>query len=266
MKIENRVILSFDVEEFDTPLEYGKELELEEQFDISLQGLNAVLKLLEKYNITATFFTTANFAKRFPDLVKKMSGSYEVASHGFYHGSFEVKDLLDSRVALEKVIGKPIHGYRMARMMPVDDEEIRKAGYVYNASLHPTFIPGRYNNFDKPRTYFMKNEVLQIPAAVTPLMRFPLFWLSFKNFPQALIKQASKRVMKKDGYVNLYFHPWEFTDTTDKEKFGLPFYVSDNGKKMLGKLEGYIDWCKNKGYSFGTYYELFEKVSEKERV
>jgi hypothetical protein len=107
----------------------------------------------------------------------------------------------------------------------------------------------------------MKNEVLQIPAAVTPLIRFPLFWLSFKNFPLGMIKAASKRVMKKDGYVNLYFHPWEFTDTTNREKFGLPFYVSDNGRKMLNKLEAFIEWGKAKGYRFTTYYDLFKRIS-----
>lgn len=256
----NYILLSFDVEEFDTPLEYGKNLELDEQFDYSLKGLNRILELLEKYELTATFFTTANFALHHLELVKKMSGKYEIASHGYYHSSFEVKDLLNSRQTLEKVTGDSIYGYRMARMMPVDDDEIRKAGYVYNASLHPTFIPGRYNNLNKPRSYFIKNEVLQIPAAVTPLVRFPLFWLSFKNFPLSLIKAASKRIMKKDSYVNIYFHPWEFTDTTDKEKLGLPFYVSDDGDKMIGKLEKYIRWSLSRGYRFCTYYDLYKMI------
>ena len=104
MKIDKQVLLSFDVEEFDTPLEYGKKLDLEEQFQVSLSGLNALLMLLEKYKIIATFFTTANFAKRFPELIIKMNKTYEIASHGFYHSSFEVKDLLDSRLALESII------------------------------------------------------------------------------------------------------------------------------------------------------------------
>ena len=110
----------------------------------------------------------------------------------------------------------------------------------------------------------MKNEVLQIPAAVTPMHRFPLFWLSFKNFPLSLIKAASTRVMKKDSYVNLYFHPWEFTDTTDKQKLGLPFYVSNNGEKMTNKLEKYIQWSLSKGYRFCTYYDLYSMISREE--
>ena len=32
----------------------------------------------------------------------------------------------------------------MARMMPVSEVEVAKAGYTYNTSLNPTFIPGRY--------------------------------------------------------------------------------------------------------------------------
>ena len=262
MKNENLLLLSFDVEEFDTPLEYGKKLDLERQFEVSLAGLKNVLEVLEKHQATATFFTTANFTNRYPELLKEMSSKYEVASHGFYHSSFEVKDLLDSRLAIEKVIGQKVHGYRMARMMPVDDDEIKNAGYVYNASLHPTFIPGRYNNLDKPRTWFMKSEVLQIPAAVTPRLRFPLFWLSFKNFPLSVIKSASRSVMKKDGYVNLYFHPWEFTDTTDKDTFGLPFYVSDKGRKMLSKLDRYMSWAKQKDFRFATYYELYKRITD----
>ena len=260
------ILLSFDVEEFDTPLEYGKQLSLDEQLTVSKQGLQTVLKLLEKHKVTATFFTTANFAVHLPSLIKSISEKYEVASHGYYHSDFEVKHLLDSRTALEKITGKLIYGYRMARMMSVDEEEVRKAGYVYNSSLHPTFIPGRYNNMDKPRTYFMKNEVLQIPASVTPFIRFPLFWLSFKNFPLTVIKIASQRVINKDHYVNLYFHPWEFFDTTDKQKFGLPFYVSDNGMRMTGKLDNYLKWGLSKGYQFCTYYDLFKMVSDNNNI
>jgi hypothetical protein len=34
----------------------------------------------------------------------------------------------------------------MAGLQPVDDAEIEKAGYEYNSSMNPTYIPGRYNN------------------------------------------------------------------------------------------------------------------------
>ncbi len=256
-----KILLSFDIEEFDTPLEYGKNITLEEQFQYSRKGLTEILSLLEKQDIPATFFTTANFALRFSRLIKEMSEKYEIASHGYYHSSFSSMDLATSKAALEKITGKSISGFRMARMMPVEDRTIEDAGYQYNASLHPTFIPGRYNNFKQPRTPFVTGHLVQIPASVTPLVRFPVFWLSFKNFPLAVIKHATRQIVKKDGFANFYFHPWEFTDIHNKEKLGLPFYISHlSGKGMVDKLDRFIDWCKTEGFQFDTYKNVVEKV------
>ena len=147
------ILLSFDIEEFDAPLEHGVELPFEEQMRTSL------------------------------DIQK---GGHEIASHGFYHSSFETADLRKSKEALEELTGQPVNGFRMARMMPVEEEEIHKAGYLYNSSLNPTCIPGRYNHLGQPRTYFMKDGVLQLPASVTPIVRFPLFWLAYHNLPASL--------------------------------------------------------------------------------
>lgn len=251
-----KILLSFDVEEFDTPLEYGKDLPFKDQLEYSHRGLLAVLKLLDREQIRATFFTTANFALRFPDLIKEISETHEIASHGYYHSSFKNEDLEISRKVLKKITGKEIYGYRMARMMPVDDQFIIDAGYLYNASLHPTYIPGRYNNFFKPRQPFMTGTLLQIPASVTPNIRFPVFWLSFKNFPLSIIKLATKQIIRKDKFVNFYFHPWEFTNIKDKKKLNLPSYISRlSGEKMINKLEKFIVWGKIKGYSFKNYWE-----------
>ena len=102
----------------------------------------------------------------------------------------------------------PVTGYRMARMMPVSQLEISKAGYLYNSSLHPTWLPGRYNNLSEPCALFWKQGVLQIPALVTPGVRFPVLWLGFKNFPLAWIQAATRAIWKAGLCANLYFHPW----------------------------------------------------------
>ena len=254
------ILLSFDIEEFDTPLEYGKTLDLETQFQYSKSGLESLLTLLSKHRIQATFFTTANIALRFPELIREMSGKHEIASHGYYHSRFKNEDLASSKKVLEEIVQKRIFGFRMARMMPVDDSEIEKAGYLYNASLHPTFIPGRYNNFFKPRKPFLTGNLVQIPASVTPIMRFPVFWLSFKNFPLNMIKMATRQILKHDGFANFYFHPWEFTDISDKDKLGLPFYISRlSGNGMLNKLEQFILWAEKQNIDYITYSSLAQE-------
>ena len=195
------------------PLEYGKTLPFHEQLSISTNGTLLILKLLKDTGIKATFFCTAHYALHQPDIILKIvNDGHEIASHGYYHSDFQPQHLEQSKTVLEQLSGTKITGYRMARMMPVDETEIKKAGYLYNSSLNPTWIPGRYNNFNKPRTWFFDQDVLQIPASVSTTLRFPLFWLTFHNLPLPFIKRMSAAAHQKDGYLNLYFHPWEFTN------------------------------------------------------
>ncbi|TCC99083.1 DUF3473 domain-containing protein [Pedobacter frigidisoli] len=256
------VLLSFDIEEFDMPFEYGKDISFADQIAISRAGTIAILDILDKYEVKATFFCTVTFAENVPDLIKRITETgHELASHGYYHSDFKPEHLLQSKLRLEKLSGKEITGYRMARMMPVDEKEIEKAGYTYNTSINPTYLPGRYNNFNISRTYFKKENVLQIPASVSPIIRFPLFWLSFHNLPLGIYKSLSSWTYKKDKYLNVYFHPWEFTDLDDVERFGFPSYVTKNtGNKMIKRMENLISWMKSKNYPFGTFQDFIKII------
>lgn len=243
--------LSFDIEEFDMPLEYGKPISFEEQIAISKTGCHHILDLLKKHSARATFFSTVVFAQNAPDVIERILGEgHELASHGFYHSDFKNEHLLQSRLELERLSGRSIDGFRMARMMPVETEEIIRAGYRYNSSLNPVYIPGRYNNYFKSRTWFRSGALLEIPASATPFVRFPLFWLSFHNLPQWLYRSLCAITMRKDHYLNIYFHPWEFTDLT-LPRFGFPAFVKrKTGTKMIEAFDGWLSWCKRKGYAF----------------
>ncbi len=258
------VLLSFDIEEFDMPFEYGKDISFEDQIAISRAGTIAILDILDKYDVKATFFCTVTFAENIPDLIKRITETgHELASHGYYHSDFKPEHLLQSKLKLEELSGKEITGYRMARMMPVDEKEIEKAGYTYNTSINPTYLPGRYNNFNISRTHFVKDNVLQIPASVSLLIRFPLFWLSFHNLPLGIYKTLASWTYKKDKYLNIYFHPWEFTDLDDFERFGFPGYVRKNtGTKMIARMESLISWMKAKNYAFGTFQQFIKNLAE----
>lgn len=222
------ILLSFDVEEFDIPLEYNCPIALDEQMKIGKQGLDVMLPVIDAFNIATTMFTTANFAVHFPNAVKAMSMKHEIASHTFFHTTFNNEDLLTSKLKLQEIVGKEVTGLRMPRMRFVEMCEVKKAGYIYDSSIHPTWIPGRYNNLHLSRTYYIQNNVLRLPASVSPKLRLPLFWLAFKNYPYQLFKNLVIQTLKKDGYVCLYFHPWEFTDI---HNYNLPNYV----KKYCGK-------------------------------
>ena len=230
------ILLTFDVEEFDLPLEYNIQMPMDEQFEIGKRGLDAILPILNDVN--TTLFTTAHFAIQYPDEIRRLSERHEIASHSFYHSLFEKKDLLDSRLELEKITRKAVSGLRMPRMKQVDIEWIKEAGYKYDSSINPTWLPGRYNNLNLPRTTFTQNHLLRVPTSVSPHLRIPLFWLAFKNMPYALFRSLALQTLKKDGYLSLYFHPWEFTDIS---QYKLPFYVKrQSGQPLLDKLKRLI--------------------------
>lgn len=252
------ILLSFDIEEFEMPREYGDPIPFTDQIQISKEGTIKILDLLKKYNITATFYTTANFAQHAEDIVKRIiSEGHELASHGLYHDHFKPEHLKQSKDILEQIGNTTVRGYRMARMMPVPEEEVYKAGYIYNSSINPTYLPGRYNKLNEPRTYFMREGVWQIPASVTPLVRFPLFWISFHNLPLSLYCALAGRTLKKDAYLNVYFHPWEFMPIGPKSKYNFPSYVTKNtDAKMVNRLGKFIEWALKKGHKFEHTYKL----------
>jgi peptidoglycan/xylan/chitin deacetylase (PgdA/CDA1 family) len=202
--------------------------------EIGKKGLDNLMPILNDQNYNTTLFTTANFANHYPDSIKGLSEKHEITSHTFYHSNFTTAHLLESRIRLEEIIQKPVKGLRMPRMRQVRVGDINEAGYSYDASIHPTWLPGRYNNFHLPRTKYSEQGLIRVPASVSPNFRIPLFWLSFKNFPYAMYLKLALQTLKKDGYLSLYFHPWEFTNIT---AFDLPKYTTKGSDtELLDKL------------------------------
>ena len=150
-------------------------------------------------------------------------------------------------------------GYRQPRMFPVDLQVLKREGYVYNASLNPAFIPGRYMHLTTPRTSFMEEGILQIPASVSPWLRIPLFWLALHNFPLWLYKALIHRIVGHDSYFNTYFHPWEFFPLGEHPEWKLPWIIRHHaGNDMYERLRSVILDCKSRGYEFITYNEFAE--------
>ena len=251
---DRSILFTVDVEEFDTAVEFGHDIPLSEQIAVSTRGLLPLVDRFAAVGATTTLFTTANYAQHEPELMRKLATRHEIASHGYYHTTFEPADLLKSRLALEELLGKPVTGFRRARMGYVDPVDVQQAGYGYNSSLHPTWLPGRYNHWGEPRHPFRELGVWQIPASVTPTVRLPLFWLSLKNFPFALYKQLCRQTLRADGFLNLYVHPWEFTDLSGYDK--IPGYVRRYSREgLLDRVENLLRYLKPYG-EFSTMQDF----------
>jgi hypothetical protein len=252
MNITRKLLISVDVEEFDIPEEYGVQVSLEDKLKVSHKGLLTMLDLFDKYNVRATFFVTAYWAQHYPELVRQLAVQHEVASHAHFHSHFECSHLESSKTVLQKITGKYVCGFRMPRLQKVDYTALKAAGYVYDASVNPTWLPGRYNNWDKARTMFIEKGCYIIPTSVSPLIRYPVFWLSVKNMPDFVTRYFSNVILNRDQVLSCYFHPWELCDL---EKYSLPGYISRiSGLKMQARLESFLQFLQYKG-EFCTHIE-----------
>ncbi|MBU7014118.1 MAG: polysaccharide deacetylase family protein [Theionarchaea archaeon] len=232
------LLLSFDLEEYDRGGEDG--------FDIGYRGGRVVHDLLKRIGVKATFFVTGTFYKVYPEFVAELSDEHEIAFHGASHGddyqSMSVKGALQrlqtGREELRKGINKEVEGFRAPRMRPPPYAVLKSAGFLYSSSLHPTFVPGRYNHFGDPRVPYSREGVLEIPVSVSPIVRLPLSWVWFRQCGVSYAKVLTMTL--KSDYLAVYFHPWEFVRLN---RGGL-VYTRNTGENMEGAVERFLRWVK----------------------
>ena len=248
-----KILLTFDLEEFDLPKEFGQLISEEQMFEIPKEGVDNLLFILDEYNIRVTFFTTAIFAKKYPLLLKQISKKHEIACHGYEHSDSYIQDMQKIQSAkneIEKIIGKKIKGFRAPRFEIENIHLLSGLGFLYDSSIHPTFVPGRYMNLFKKRKIHKIRKIIEIPLSVLPIIRFPIFWIAFKNFPLIYSKIFTKINFLFNNYTMLVFHPWEFADLSS---INIPNYIKrKHSIDLINMLESYILFCKKNGYEFDT--------------
>ena len=258
------LLLTFDIEEYDAPRDLNKyhdsKLSKNEMFEIGRRGTEKILQFLNKKKITATFFVTATFAKKYPKLIQEISKKYEVGLHGYSHSHDYWKMPLDKacyyietgKKILELIIKKKVIGFRAPRMHPIPLKKLHELCFKYDSSNHPTYVPQRYNNFFKERKIHTKHGIIVVPASVTPLIRIPFSYLWFRNFGINYARLCTLIVSLVDNYICLYFHSYDFEDI-NKISPWLPRYFKKNtGEKLVYMLNEYINWWLKKEYSTKT--------------
>ncbi|MCD6111484.1 MAG: polysaccharide deacetylase family protein [Thermoplasmata archaeon] len=226
---------------------------------ISKRGWERIETLLEEFGIHSTLFTTGVFAENYPDTVREAwEKGHEIASHGMNHSEHieemnvnEVLKVLHKAKATVEKSGcdSPI-GFRAPRLMPPSPSVLLQAGFLYDSSLHPTWVPGRYNNL-KSRTdvhviYDRKmgecgKGLIEVPISVSPRLRLPVSWIWFRNYPNFILQSLLKKVIENTGFLHIYFHPWEFVELNGYST--LPYlYRRRTGPKLIERLRTILEY------------------------
>jgi peptidoglycan/xylan/chitin deacetylase (PgdA/CDA1 family) len=238
------LLLTFDVEEFDLPAELGRPLERDQEFAVTASGLAVILALLARHGVRATFFVTGAFARERPLAVSEIAhAGHEVAVHGLAHADdytclapeIAVARLASARGIIEQMLGSSPAGVRTPRLRPCPSATLRAAGFSYDASPHPTWMPGRYRGLGLPRAPWREDGLVRLPISVLPGLRLPVSWLWYRAVGRVIGLRAIRLAARAAPYLHLYFHPWEAVDIRG---LGVPRWLAvRTGAKFVDGLD-----------------------------
>lgn len=260
------LLLTFDVEEFDWPLAFRHPISLAEQIEVTCRGLDRLLPILEEHGAPATFFVTGVFAEARPDVVRALAhAGHEVAVHGLEHGddyatlepALATERMRRARALVSAAAGVAASGVRTPRLRPCPAGVLRQAGFEYDATPHPTWVPGRYNGLRLPRRPWSEDGLLRIPISVLPWVRVPVSWIWYRTAGSTLGGAAARAAGAASPYVHLYFHPWE---AVPLDAYGIPRSLRiGTGGPFLGMLEDLLTSAR-RGYAATTIGDLVRKT------
>ncbi|AHF80121.1 polysaccharide deacetylase family protein [Thermococcus paralvinellae] len=235
------VSLTFDVEQ-DCPPYLNTTRGMEE-------GLPKILDLLNEKNVKATFFFTAEMAKKYPNLAKRIvDEGHELGCHGFNHERF---DKLEKNKA-EVIIKKSLDILReFGDVVSFRAPNLQFPRYLFSAlSKNGILVDSsraRYKGYKGGIKVL--DGVLEIPVSVTSsILRLP--W-PVQKFIHARLREP-----------RVYFaHPWEFVPMQkEKIRFDCKFNTGDNALILLERL---IDYYKDQNAKFVMIREYLDVYNKK---
>jgi peptidoglycan/xylan/chitin deacetylase (PgdA/CDA1 family) len=143
-------------------------------------GIDRLLKLYDKYNIKATWFTPAHSIESFPgQLTKVRDAGHEIGLHGYTHeyvsqlSAAEQKKVLDRSIdVLTKFCGEKPKGYTAPSWSTSREliPQLQEAGIVYDHSfMHHDFQP--YFAPDNSQSWIETNMAKSADAWMSPMSR-----------------------------------------------------------------------------------------------
>ncbi len=265
------VCLTFDIEEWFQvenfrsifPVESWNKQELRVK-----KNTDALLLLLDKFNIKATFFILGWIAEKAPDLIIEIaSKGHEIASHGYSHilntqltEKQLREDILLSLSILES-IGSKVYGYR-APTFSISDRDMEilsDYGFIYDSSFNSFNINkwyGKLSNARNNKPFKHLSGVIEFPLSIISLNRLSIPISGggyFRLFPFSVFKRLVSNFLDKNPIYIFYMHPWEIdiyqpmvkrisTFSKFRHYYGI--------KKTFSKLENFLYWLNNKDFEF----------------
>ena len=227
-------ILGIDFEEWYHPELIKDHVKNDQKIPKIFKGVDIILDLLNKHNISATFFVVGEILQHDPELIDKIiSNDHEIAFHTMHHDridSLNFSNKFDDELKeFQKLTNDKSKGFR-APTFSLNEKSsfiikmLEKYNYIYDSSIMPakTSMYGNPNAEKKP--YKITSENLENNSENGKLWEFPLmvtkllgkqipaaggFYL--RTLPLYMIKNAVKNYENEHMPACFYVHSWELT-------------------------------------------------------
>ena len=227
-------ILGIDFEEWYHPELIKNHVKNDQKIPKIFKGIDIILDLLNKHNISATFFVVGEILQHDPELIDKIiSNDHEIAFHTMHHDridSLNFSNKFDDELKeFKKLTNDKSKGFR-APTFSLNEKSsfiikmLEKYNYIYDSSIMPakTSMYGNPDADKKP--YKITSENLENNSENGKLWEFPLmvtkllgkqipaaggFYL--RTLPLYMIKNAIKNYENEHMPACFYVHSWELT-------------------------------------------------------
>lgn len=235
------------------------------------EGLPMLLDLYDKYEVKATFFYIANFAKQHPEIIKIVQArGHEIACHGLTHRhdkAFDVmpyeeqlEHLSTAKKILEDISGEEVVSFRAPALRVNFDtpKALMEAGFRHDSSVAPQRMDmfmslGSKNKmqwFGAPRTPYRTNPdnlarkgdsaIIEVPVSsfIVPYIgTFMRISPTLNALTRHLLYWETKNTVKP---INFLIHPNEViteedlhTETQRRASSYLGYLLSDVLRRKL---------------------------------
>jgi len=263
-------ILGIDFEDWYHPELIKNYVKNEKKIPQVYKGIDTILDLLNKHEISATFFVVGELLEHEPELLDKIiSNDHEIGFHTMHHDRIDSPNFLngfgDELELFDKLTNHKSKGFRaptfsLNKQSSRAIEILEKYNYIYDSSIIPAKT-SMYGNPDaEKKPYKITSQNLDHDSKNGKLWEFPLtvskvlgktiptaggFYL--RTLPLYVIKNAIKKYEKEEIPACFYVHSWELTPEL-MPRIRLPkkssFITYHNIEKTLPKLDKILSFFK----------------------
>lgn len=240
------ILLTFNIINNRSNFKGNFQLKEDEIISITEGNVSSVLRILEQYNILATFFVEISLTTKLEVLIKKIVGlGHEIALFNENSSRHEIEN---SKQISEELIGKMIRGIREKEItVPIEELKLLEFSYISNIENADILFP--LKRLKRGTEIFENNGLSVIPESISPYSQIPYNDFVFQILPLKFLESMVTETIKNEDFVVIYLNSWQFTDF-EKLQFNIPFYRKYNsGRKMEDKLESFCQWINENEFA-----------------